>query len=376
MKIEMTKGKALYIIVLPFIIVVSCFLLILYYQTYALSIRVNGAKDMTVKAELNKFLKDNHIANAAVSLGIIKNGKESEYYFGVSSFPFGKSANENTMYEIGSITKTFTATLIQKEITDGRIKLDDPVNKYLTKAGRALPSYHGKDITIRDLLTHTSQLPKDPPDYSNLLHDSNPCKYMTFDSIYSYLKDVKLNTKPGSSYYYSNIGYAVLGDVLTTVTGKSFCDLMKSEIFNKLKMSDTSLALDRKTQKNMAQGYGINGSKVNNWEFGDYISAGGIYTDLRDMMKWLKCNIYPEKTILHDVLLGSHKVLASAWNVTKSDDMTTYEHGGLTGGYRTEMIFSPNKQIGMVLLIPCNQISSENTLAFSTNIMNILEKNL
>jgi CubicO group peptidase (beta-lactamase class C family) len=260
MEINLIKSKVKFISFMLLILVVAFF--ILYTRIWLCSVRVNGIENKSITNRLNKFLKDNGIGNAAISVGTIKDGDATEYYFGKVSYPWGKSPDINTMYEIGSITKTFTATLIQKEIIDGHLKLDAPFNGYIKQRNIKLPSYNNKEITISDLLSHTSGLPLQTPEVDNPIDATNPYKNTTFSSMYNYLNHVRLTSEPGSLYCYSNIGYSILGDLLSKISRKSYNELLSEEIFKKLKMSSTTLNPDDQIKGKMAQGYDINGNNV------------------------------------------------------------------------------------------------------------------
>lgn len=129
----------------------------------------------------------------------------------------------DTVFEIGSITKTFTSLLLTEMVTQGEVKLDDPVSEYLTGKAK-MPSRNDKQITFLDLATHTSGLPRLPSGIP--ASDENPYSAYSVEQLYEFLSNYKLLFDPGTHYDYSNLGFGLLGHVLALRVGRSYEDLL------------------------------------------------------------------------------------------------------------------------------------------------------
>jgi CubicO group peptidase (beta-lactamase class C family) len=147
----------------------------------------------------------------------------------------------DTVFEIGSITKVFTALLLQDMIEHGEMKLDDLVQKYLPGSVR-MPTYQGKQITLLHLATHTSGLPRDPGNRSpRSWKDPDQTDYTT-EQLYAFLSHYKLPRAPGIQEEYSNLGMELLGHVIALKTGKDYETLVLERICRPLGMDSTRIA--------------------------------------------------------------------------------------------------------------------------------------
>ena len=154
----------------------------------------------------------------------------------------GRPLDGDSVFEIGSITKTFTATLLAVMVQNDEVNLDDPVASLLP-AGTSVPSRDGRQITLEDLATHTSGLPRNP---ANLDPDDpdNPYADYTVTQLYDFLGSYELTTDPGSHFEYSNVGAALLGHALALRAGMPFEDLVRTRILEPLDMTSTGITLD------------------------------------------------------------------------------------------------------------------------------------
>jgi CubicO group peptidase (beta-lactamase class C family) len=165
---------------------------------------------------------DEH-GSSIVSDGKMDNGTDQE-------------VNGDTLFEIGSITKTFTALLLQDMIERGDMKLDDPVTKYLPESVK-MPTRNGKEITLLQLVIHTSGLPENPDNLGPTWAD-----YST-DQLYAFLSGYKLTDDPGTRYKYSNLGASLLGHVIELKAGTNYESLVADRICRPLEMNSTRCML-------------------------------------------------------------------------------------------------------------------------------------
>ena len=149
----------------------------------------------------------------------------------------------HTIFEIGSLTKVFTATLLALLSEEGRLALDDPLQRYLPP-GVELP-VRGRPITLADLATHTSGLPRLPHRFflRSLRHRRNPYAWFTVDDLHAGLPSTRLRREPGGRSRYSNLGYGLLGHALAACAGSSYEQLVQERICRPLALADTHAAV-------------------------------------------------------------------------------------------------------------------------------------
>ena len=180
--------------------------------------------------------------------------------------------NGDTIFEIGSATKVFTSLLLADMVQRGEVSLDDPVAKYLPPSVK-MPERNGRSITLVDLATHTSGLPRLP---SNLApkDPGNPYADYSVEQLYEFLSSYQLTRDIGSKYEYSNLGGGLLGYVLARRAGKSYEDLVESRICAPLGMSNTRITLTPEMKARLAAGHNAALDKVENWDLPTL--AGGL----------------------------------------------------------------------------------------------------
>lgn len=205
--------------------------------------------------------------------------------------------DERTLFEIGSITKVFTTTLLADMHLRGEVDLDDPASKFLPSQ-LALRSRGGVDVTLRHLATHRSGLPRIP---SNMglknLFGENPYANYSVEDMYAFLSKRRLVSTPGEFYGYSNLGMGLLGHILALAAEKDFEALVIERICRPLGMEDTAITLSNDLRDRLAPGH-ARGQQVSNWDIPTLAGCGAFRSTLHDMMIFLKANIRPERTPL------------------------------------------------------------------------------
>ncbi|MEJ7646187.1 MAG: serine hydrolase [Chryseolinea sp.] len=291
----------------------------------------------------------------SIVIGIID--KEGARFFNFGNVKVnGTKANEHTVYEIGSISKVFTATLLAQQILDGKVKLDDPAQKYLPAEAK-VPRRGGKDITLGNLSDHTSGLPRMPSNFTPS-NPGNPFADYTVEQLYSFLSSYDLTRDIGSAYEYSNLAQGLLGHILALNAGTTYEALMVNTIASPLGMKETKIALDENMKKNLATGYS-EGNAVQNWDIPTLAGAGAIRSSTYDMLKFLAANIGLTKTPLQNAMNMTHQVrhdkagamrVGLGWHIAKGKAGDVIWHNGGTGGYRTFAGFVKETSMGVVVL--------------------------
>jgi CubicO group peptidase (beta-lactamase class C family) len=293
--------------------------------------------------------------NPSIAVGIIDSTGMRFYSFGTTTIG-GNAVNEHTIYEIGSITKTFTGTLLAELSIAGVVGIDDAVNKYLPENVQ-LPERNGDQITLGHLSDHTSSLPRMPSNF-NPANQADP--YVDYDKklLYEYLATVELTRDIGSKYEYSNLAQGLLGQILADQSGKSYEELMIEKIAAPLEMTETKITLDDNMRSHLAIGHS-NGTEVENWNFLAIAGAGAIRSSTSDMLKYVGANLglipsnleeafalaqYPR----HDKAGGEYVGLG--WHIKPGDNGDIIWHNGGTGGYRAFTGFIKEASRGIIIL--------------------------
>jgi serine-type D-Ala-D-Ala carboxypeptidase/endopeptidase len=272
---------------------------------------------------------------------------------GPGALPLGA----DSVFEIGSITKVFTAILLADMAERGEVKLDDPIARYLPSTVR-VPQRSGRAITLMDLSTQTSGLPRMPDNFMPA-DARNPYADYTVAQLYDFLSRHELRRTPGEMFEYSNLGVGLLGHVLSLRAKKPYEALVKERILNPLDMDHTAIALTPWMTQHLAKGHDQTGSVVSNWDIGVLDGAGGLRSTLNDMLTFARANLQTTGR-LQQLMQRTHAERASAgnpnafigmnWIIRRLDGQEVVWHNGGTGGYRTWLGLDKKKGRAAVVL--------------------------
>jgi serine-type D-Ala-D-Ala carboxypeptidase/endopeptidase len=267
-------------------------------------------------------------------------------------------ANGDTIFEIGSMTKLFTALLLADMVERGEVALDDPVSKYLP-AGVKMPERGGRSITLVDLATHTSGLPRLPMNLS-LKDPANPYADYTEERLYKFLSSYKLPRDIGSKYEYSNLGGGLLGHVLALRAGTTYEALVESRICAPLGMKSTAITLTEDMEARLATGHKASLEVTQYWDMGSLAGAGALHSTAGDMLAFLAANLGYTKSQLTGAMGAMRKIrratetpeleIALGWHVLARDDAEIFWHNGGTGGFRSFIGIVPKTGAGVIAL--------------------------
>jgi D-alanyl-D-alanine-carboxypeptidase/D-alanyl-D-alanine-endopeptidase len=268
------------------------------------------------------------------------------------------AADGDTLFEIGSATKVFTALLLAEAVQRGEVKLDDPVAKFLP-ASVKVPERNGRRITLQDLATHTSGLPRLP---SNLLpkDESNPYADYTVAQMYEFLSSYELPRDAGAQYEYSNLAVGLLGHALALRAKTDYATLVRTRILEPLGMKDTFITIPAAAKARLAQGHDGEGKPAANWDLPTLAGAGALRSTVNDMLIFLSAFLGHTKTPLAPAMasmLASRRPttmtaqeIALGWHVEKRGERELVWHDGGTGGYRSYLGLDPKARTGVVVL--------------------------
>jgi D-alanyl-D-alanine-carboxypeptidase/D-alanyl-D-alanine-endopeptidase len=278
----------------------------------------------------------------------------------------------DTVFEIASVTKVFTALLLADMVEKNEVALSDPASKYLTAAAIKLPERNGHLITLVDLATHTSGLPFMPAD-APPFNDPTAAKYSTGD-LKRYLASYQLTRDIGSDWDYSNIGYWVLSEALAARAGKDTEDLIRSRVLAPLKMTDTDFELSPRMKSNLAPGHDSTlqpapaASTIPIYSIMPAI--GLLYSTTNDLLTFLsECMGYEPSPLAPamNIALSNRRSVQSGneqalgWNVYGKDADQVIFRNGSSFGYASVMAYDPNSRVGVVVLT--NQIGDVGDIA-------------
>jgi serine-type D-Ala-D-Ala carboxypeptidase/endopeptidase len=317
---------------------------------FLLSVATYGQSNATLPKDVVKSIEKRIELglNPSIVIGIVDKDGMHYFNFGKKS-DYGSAADEHTIYEIGSITKTFTAILLAQQEIDGKLKIDDPIKNYLPSQVK-VPQRGKKEITFGNLSDHTSGLPRDAGNFSW----SMPENY-TVDSMYSFLSGYKLRRNVGSGFRYSNLAQGLLGHILALNVGITYESMMIKTIASPLGMNETKITLDEEMKKNLAIGH-YNGAEAPNLYIPTLAGAGAIRSSTYDMLKFLAANMGLIQTPLQSAMNKTHEVrrnpyiisgrIGLAWAIYKG----VISHDGGTLGFCSFAGFDKRTGKGVVVL--------------------------
>ncbi|PYK70441.1 MAG: serine hydrolase [Verrucomicrobia bacterium] len=285
-------------------------------------------------------------------IGVIDARGSHTISYGTIGLSDKRPVNGDTVFDVGSITKVFTALLLADMAQHGEVSVDDPAAKYLDAKKVKMPERAGKEITLADLATHTSGLPLRP---ANLVSKDPNDKYRgyTVELMYECLSSFVLTRDIGTKYEYSNLGYGLLGHVLEKRTSATYSELVESRITRPLGMKDTRIGLNSAMKSRMAVGYNNELAPIpNEWHFGALQSAGAFSSTANDLLKFLGALLGFKQSPLVPAMKSMLNVrrpggmqpstqIALAWNVYVDGEQEVVWKNGSVGGYRSFIGFDP-----------------------------------
>lgn len=294
----------------------------------------NALNEMDEK--IKAYMAENNIPGGLIAVAQKGDIKHIQTY-GLANVELSVGVNENSLFEIGSISKQFAATAVMLLVEEGRLSLDDKIHKYI-------PSLPGDwlGVTVHQLLTHTSGI----PDYEEIYTYDVYRLRMTPEEVIKIAQARPVDFKPGQGFYYSNTGYFILSMIVERIEQMPLGDVLKNRIFDPLAMTSTRMADPHAIIMNRAEGYWVdkNGDLINRnaTETSSTLGAGGMLSSAADMAKW-DAALYgteilseaSKKIMWTSVILpnGEDTQYALGWDVAPDRGLKMTGHGGQVAGF-------------------------------------------
>jgi len=289
------------------------------------------------------------------AVGITERGDRRLVVHGYRDRATVAELDRDTLFVIGSVTKLFTALLLADMAQRGEVSLSDPVSDFLP-AGVRVPAHDGRHITLADLASHMSGLPRRP---SNLPSQDPANLYAGYSAelLYEFLSSYTLPGPIGEQVVYSNIGYGLLGHALALRAGMEYETLLRSRICNPLGLADTAVSLPPDRAERLAAGHDESLDPVPDWDIGVLAAAGALRSSVPELLTFLEAlgsdasPLAPAVRILMAPLsTGGFDAGGLGMASAASEGYTLIEHGGLTGGYHSHVAYVPEWKRGVVVL--------------------------
>ena len=321
----------------------------------AKSIQAILDKDLAIALTSGALAPATH---AGVTIGVVSHGQRSVFSYG--------AAKPDSVFEIGSITKTFTGLILAQMVEQKSVRLTDPVRELLP-AGTVAEPDSGLEITLLDLSDQHSGLPRMPDNFAPADH-ANP--YADYDTklLYAYIAKRGVALTSTAPFEYSNLGVGLLGAALANRANLSYNDLLHLQITGPLRMTDTAIPLSPSMRARFLEGHDAAHNPAHAWDLDALAGAGGIRSTAADMLTYLEAQLHPDKLpataastpqgkTLPAAIAASHTIHAEvapgahiALNWFRIDATGNFWHNGGTGGYSSYALFNPDKDFALIVL--------------------------
>ncbi|MGC9537052.1 serine hydrolase domain-containing protein [Streptomyces sp. UG1] len=267
----------------------------------------------------------------------------------------GPAPGGRTVFQLGSIGKTLTATALAREVCAGRVRLDSPL---VLPPAFPVPRKGPRRITLADLATHTSGLPRLPPNLLEHADPYDPYAHYSLDDLAAGLAETALSTEPGSAYEYSNLGYGLLGQALAF---DGVDALLRRRVAVPLRLADTTTTLRPDMASRKAVGH-LAGEPVPDWHDRVLSGAGtSMFSTADDMLRYLDAQLRPERSPLRDAIeltqrphftVDQNLRIGLGWSIhaLPGGRSITWHNGG-TGGFSTCAAFNRRNMTAVVMMV-------------------------
>lgn len=319
----------------------------------------HSALDRAVDAAATDYFRN----RCHVGLSLVAVTPQGRFFYDYGSIsPHGHTLpTRNSIYEIASVTKTFTGALAAKAVEDGKLRVDADFRPYLP-GDYANLTWQGQPITLATLITHRSGMPRDIPDSDAIFtkKDLNTLPYelialqkgMNHDALLSSLHDIKLRSEPGTKEAYSNAGYLTIGLGLEKAYGQPFETLMQEKLLHPLGMNSTGFAVDDANRARLLPGFDRQGRSMP-YHLRNAGAAWGLYSTTEDMARYVQWQLDAKDPVVQRMrqpLVGTAQDgEAMPWNLSDDHQQPMLAHGGGSFGMSSQVVLFPAQGEGFAL---------------------------
>lgn len=297
--------------------------------------------------------------SVGVVVGIIDDGGRRIISYGRPYAESHQTVDGDSVFEIGSVTKVFTALLLMDMAARGEVHVHDPISMYVPSSVKT-PMYEGKEITLLHLANQTSGLPYMPSNFDPQDH-LNPYIDYSLEQMFAFLSSYTLTRGVGATYEYSNYGVGLLGQLLALRAGTDYETLLQTRICQPLHLDATGIQLSPAMQARLTQGHNAILKPVGNWDMTVFAGAGALRSTVQDMLTFVALNMGLIESPFFGMMQEMHVAhcetgiagleVGLGWHVLKRFDTEIVWHNGGTGGYHSFIGFCKRKRQGVVVLV-------------------------
>jgi D-alanyl-D-alanine-carboxypeptidase/D-alanyl-D-alanine-endopeptidase len=343
-------------------------------QTQPVPIHASDEVATIVSLSAEQFFKSAPQA-VGLSIGVLKDGKTYTYNYGTVQKGKTSPPSGETLYQIASITKTFTGTLLAQAVLEKKLRFDDDVRKYLD-GGYPNLEFQGHFIQLGQLVNHNSGLPFNLPDIpENRPPFTAPVSPTTREMLDHYsrkdfladLHKVELKTVPGEKFSYSNTAAVLLSIVLERVYGMPYEEIVKQKITDPLGMCDTTISLNESQNRRLARGYDENGAIVPG-PTDILLGAGALRSTVDDLLEYARWEVAEEDLAVklsHEprFVLTSNFSVGLNWQMLHAGPIRRIWQEGNLPGYVSMCMTFPELHMAVVFLANEDDPTSSHALS-------------
>lgn len=307
-----------------------------------------------IRGQTQKRIDDGH--HLGTVIGVIDKSGTRYYGFGRKSLASDAVPDEDSIFEIASITKCFTAVLIAELELDGKVSVAEPIDHYLPVFKRILKD-SDRTITLESLMTHTSGLPRNPPNTDP--NDDDRYKNYSVNDLQAFLGNYSIDSSP-SGYHYSNAGLIVLEHAIETKLGATYEKLMDNRVLRVLGMNDTYFTVPLEKADKLVTGF-RDGAATDALDVGQFPAMGGLRTTAKDMLTFLGAQVGLIPTSLSPAIAATHderyvdddRAISLGWRILRREESgkTIYHFSGGSNGFVSFAAFDLENQKAVIVLV-------------------------
>ncbi len=306
--------------------------------------------------ELLQAIVEEGSLTPAISGVAIENGNTHFLNYGFADKEKNLPITKEHLFEIGSISKTFTAMALASMVEEGKVKLDDPVQKYLPD-DVTISAKNSKPITLKSLSNHTSGLPR-LADNMEPYDKNNPYVHYNAKMMYDFLNSYSPTRTVGEKIEYSNFAVGLLGHVLALIDDTSYQKMLEKRVLAPLGMNSTYISIPYNEKKMLADGHDSLLEKASHWDLAEHNGAGGIKSSAQDMALYLKANLLKvpltkETNLCQSATIDSDSTsvqVGLGWYLYKTSDSIIVTHDGGTSGFCSILDFDSTQMRAIYLV--------------------------